>query len=412
MNRSWLRRRWWLVGVGFLLLAAALAWPRGSSAIAVRLEPVQRRDLVEVVTATGVVQPRRKVDIVADVSGRVAQVYVQEGRWVRAGDLLLRIDPSTYEPAVRRAYAAWQQAQANARQAEAQWRQAEVAFQRAQSLAQRQLLPAAEVDNARTARDVARAQAEAARAAVTQAHAAYLEAVEALRKTVLRAPMSGRVVRLDVEAGETAVMGTINTPGSRLLTIADPSALEVRARVDETDVPRIHLGDSASIELDALPGRAFAGRVVRIGESSVGERPAVAADAAASQSVDYEVIVALQERDPAVRPDMSATVRIVTARRARALAVPIVAVAVRDPSGRRLDSRPDSTRSASAEVEGVFVARGGIARFVPVTLGITGEGYFEVLRGVREGDTVVAGPYDAVRVLETGRKVRPLTVRP
>jgi HlyD family secretion protein len=402
---------WIFGGVGVLALAA-VAWPRGSDAVAVRLEPVRRRDLVEIVTATGVVQPRRKVDIVADVSGRVAQVYVREGQWVNEGDLLLRIDPSTYEPAVRRARAAWQQADANARQAEAQQRQAEFAFRRAQQLAQRQLAPAAEVDNARTAWEVARAQAEAARAAVAQAQAAYLEAVEALRKTLLRAPMSGRIVRLEVEAGETAVMGTINTPGSRLLTIADPSALEVRARVDETDVPRIHIGDSANVELDALPGRTFAGRVVRIGESAVAnERRGSPADAGAGgRSVDYEVVVELLERDPAVRPDMSAAVRIVTARRTGALAVPIVAVAVRDSSGRRPSERPDSARTAAREREGVFVVRGGVARFAPVTLGIAGEGYFEVLRGVREGDTIVAGPYDAVRTLESGRKVRPLSI--
>ena len=248
--------------------------------------------------------------------------------------------------------------------------------------------------------------------ALAQAQAAYLEAVEALRKTLLRAPMSGRIVRLEVEAGETAVMGTINTPGSRLLTIADPSALEVRARVDETDVPRIHIGDSANVELDALPGRTFAGRVVRIGESAVAnERRGSPADAGAGgRSVDYEVVVELLERDPAVRPDMSAAVRIVTARRTGALAVPIVAVAVRDSSGRRPSERPDSARTAAREREGVFVVRGGVARFAPVTLGIAGEGYFEVLRGVREGDTIVAGPYDAVRTLESGRKVRPLSI--
>ena len=250
MKRAWRRRRMWIFGGVGVLALAAVAWPRGSDAVAVRLEPVRRRDLVEIVTATGVVQPRRKVDIVADVSGRVAQVYVREGQWVNEGDLLLRIDPSTYEPAVRRARAAWQQADANARQAEAQQRQAEFAFRRAQQLAQRQLAPAAEVDNARTAWEVARAQAALdaltggarseetaiAEARLQQARLLYEQAQRRLADATLVAPYAGVIASVGYRVGDLV---RPEMPG---IVLADLSELQIKVNVAEVDkIGRAHV---------------------------------------------------------------------------------------------------------------------------------------------------------------------------
>ncbi|HEU0052597.1 MAG TPA: efflux RND transporter periplasmic adaptor subunit, partial [Longimicrobium sp.] len=206
----------------------------------VRTEVVARRDLRSSVTATGKIEPKRKVDISADISGRVIQVAVEEGQWVNRGDLLLRIDPSQYEAQVRRAEASVAQAQARAAQARAQLLKAQSDVKRSEFLAQgRELISAADLENARTQAQVAEAELQSARYAVAQSQAGLAESRDALSKTTIRAPMSGRVTRLNIEEGETAIIGTMNNPGSLLLTVADLSVMEAKVKVDETDVPGI-----------------------------------------------------------------------------------------------------------------------------------------------------------------------------
>jgi HlyD family secretion protein len=380
----------------------------------VRGEVVAQRDLIAVVTASGVIQPKRKVDISADISGRVMQLAVEEGQLVSQGDLLLRIDPTTYQAAVRRAEAAVAQAQAQAAQARANLLQAQSAASRADQLSAGEgLIAPQDVEQARTSQLVAEAQFEAARYGVAQAQASLSEAREALRKTTIVAPMSGRVTRLNIEEGETAIVGTMNNPGSLLLTIADLSVMEASVKVDETDVPRINFGDSASIRIDAFPNRTFSGRVTRISNSAI--QPLGAAASSNSQSVDFEVVITLDDPPEGLRPDLSATGEIVTARRHNALSVPIISVTVRDPDGKRFRSGTEAGAPAAAaperaeEVEGVFVVRDGTAEFVPVRVGIAGDRYFEVEQGLSGGEIVVAGPYSAIRDLEGGASVRVTT---
>lgn len=363
----------------------------------VRTEVVARRDLVSVVTASGAVEPKRKVDISADISGRVIELAVEEGDWVEKGDLLLRIDPTSYQAAVRRAEAAVAQARARAAQARASLLQAESAARRAERLAEgAELVSAQDVEEARTRAAVAAAELEAARYGIAQAEAGLSEARDALRKTVIAAPMSGRVTRLDIEEGETAVVGTMNNPGSRLLTVADLSVMEARVKVDETEVPRISVGDSARVRIDAFPGRAFTGTVTRIAHSSIaGAASGLAAGVSDPQSVDFEVVVTLADPPERLRPDLSATADIVTDSRRDALSVPIISLTVR--------SRAEE--SAEGE-EGVFVLRGDSVVFVPVEVGITGDRYFEVKEGLSGGEVVVSGTYQTIRDLEPGAKVR------
>lgn len=376
----------------------------------VRTEPVARRDLVSTVTASGYIQPKRKVDISADISGRVTGLYVEEGEWVDDGEVLLRIDPTSFEANVRRATASVAQARAQAAQARASVLRAESELGRAEMLSQSQdLISPADVEQARTQLLVNRAQLEAAEHGVSQAEAGLSEAREQLRKTTIVAPMSGYVTRLNIQAGETAVVGTMNNPGSLLLTVADLSEMEARVRVGETDIPGIKHGDSAQVRIDAYPDRAFTGRVTRIANSAV-QAPSRNQPAAAGQqqpSIEFEVIVTLDAPPEDLRPDLTATADIVTATRTGTLAVPIVSVTVRDPDGKRFRSGTDAAPSAAQpEVEGVFLLRAGKPAWVPVTLGIVGDWYFEVVAGLAEGDTVIAGPYAAVRDLEPDTPVR------
>ena len=417
-----------LIAIGVLVIVGSLAGlavaNKGKSAGRdVRAEQVARRDLVATVTASGKIQPKRKVDISADVSGRVVQLAVEEGQWVNRGDLLLRIDASQYEAAVNQAQAAVAQNRARESEAQAQLLKAQADQRRAEQLAQgRDLVSAQEVDNARTAAQVAAATLQAARFAVQQAQASLAQARDNLRKTTIVAPMSGRVVRLNIHEGETAIIGTMNNPGSLLLTVADPSAMEAKVKVDETDVPGITIGDSASLKIDAFPGRTFTGKVTRIGNSALAGAGTVAGQSGSDQqSVDYEVVITLDNPPAELRPDLSTTADIITDTRKQALSVPIIALTVRDSAGKKFKSQVDAKpgdegaaeatqveqrRKENAEVQGVFVVRDGKAVWQPVEVGITGGEYFEVTRGLRGGETIVSGSFQAVRELENGDAVK------
>ena len=411
-----------VVAVG-ALGALAVANKGGGSGREVRSETVARRDLVSTVTASGKIHPKRKVDISADVAGRVVQLAVEEGQWVNRGDLILRIDASQYEAIVNEAQAAVAQARAREAEANAQLLKAQADRRRAEQLAQgRDLVSAQEVDNARTQAQVAAATVQAARFGVQQAQASLAQARDNLRKTTIVAPMAGRVTRLNIHEGETAIIGTMNNPGSLLLTIADPSAMEAKVKVDETDVPGITVGDSASLRIDAFPGRTFTGRVTRIGNSALaGAGTAAGAAGGDQQSVDYEVVITLDNPPAELRPDLSTTAEIVTETRGQALAVPIIALTVRDSVGKKFKSgvdakagedgaaeaqRIEDRRKQAAEVQGVFVIENGKAEWRAVEVGITGGEYFEVVRGLRGGETIVSGSFQAVRELEDGDPVK------
>ena len=247
------------------------------------------------------------------------------------------------------------------------------------------------------------------------ARAGVREANDNLAKTVIRAPMSGRVTRLNVEKGETAIVGTMNNPGSLLITVADLSVMEAVIEVDETDVPEISIGDSVSISVDAFPNREFVGRVSKIGNSSI--RPRSQQVSSSDQAIDFEVRVTLEDSDVELRPDLSASADVITDVRPDALSIPIIALTLMDPSEferlpNEIEGEPeiegeDATESTGSgdPIEGVFVVDGELARFRPVDVGIAGDNYFEVLDGLEEGDTVVSGTYQVIRDLSDGDPV-------
>ena len=222
---------------------------RGDRGIDVRIEEVQRRDLVEVVTASGNIRPRRTVNISSDVSARVAELLVDEGQDVVQGQVLLRLEPDQYEAALSRTQASLAQAQAQQTQQEANLLRTQRDLDRLLALRARDsiLVSRQQVDDASTNLDVSEATLASARHGVSQAQAAVEEATEQVSKTIFVAPMDGKVTRLNVEEGETVIIGTMNNPGSLVLTISDLSVIEVVVQVDETDVPQISLGDSATI---------------------------------------------------------------------------------------------------------------------------------------------------------------------
>src|SRR5204863_914486 len=242
-----------------------------------------------------------------------------------------------------------------------------------------QLIADENLEQLRTAVDVNEALYQSARHSVDQSSAAVRDARSSLGKTTIYAPMSGRVTRLNVENGETAIMGTLNKDAATLLTIADMSVLETKVKVDETDVARISLGDSAVIQIDAFPDTTFIGRVTKISNSSV--KSATAAQASGDQAVDYEVTIQLLNTPPETRPDFSATAKIVTDSRRNVLSIPIIALTVREnetiQSGDTaigLGKPKPKKEVGKKDVEGVFVvSNDNKVTFRPVKRGITGE---------------------------------------
>ena len=402
------------LGLAIVGAGAVAAKKNNKKPVDVRIEAVEARPLVASVTASGQVQPRTKVDVAADISGRIVRLAVKEGEMVRRGQFLLQIDPAQYEAAVQRSEAALASARAQAAQQRASFAQAKLTFDRSSQIRQNnvQLVAQSELDQLRTQMEVAEAQLEAASFAIAQSQAALRDARTQLARTTISAPMAGRVTRLNVEQGETAVPGTFNKDAATLLTIADMTALETKVKVDETDVARIALGDSAEIQIDAFPDTTFVGRVVDISNSSV--KTAAAAAGGGDQAIDYEVTIQLVNSPPDTRPDFSATAKVITDSRPSALSIPIIALTVREneelASG---DSAPTLGRAAptkqvgNRDVEGVFiVGADNKVTFRPVKVGIAGERYFEVLTGLRAGDKIVAGTYQAIRELKDGALVR------
>jgi HlyD family secretion protein len=268
-----------------------------------------------------------------------------------------------------------------------------------------------QLEQLRTQSEVNKALAEAANYSVDQAVASVRDTRQALSRTTITAPMSGKITRLNVEEGETAIMGTLNKDAATLLTISDMSVLETKVKVDETDVARISVGDSALIQIDAFPDTAFVGRVVEISNSSVTK--SAAAGASGDQAIDYEVRVELTNPPTETRPDFSATAKIVTAKRTKSLSIPIIALTVREnedlPAGDTAVTvgRQPTKQVGKRDVEGVFiVGTDNKVSFRPVKVGIAGERHFEVLDGLKAGERIVAGTYQAIRELKDGALVK------
>jgi HlyD family secretion protein len=384
-----------------------------NAATEVRLEQVSRRDLVSAVTASGKIEAKTSVDISADITGRIIDIAVREGDMVKRGQFLLQIDPAQYQAAVARAQGVVSSTQAILLQTRASRDQAQRAWNRAKQLRElgENLIAPETAEQAQTALEVAEANFQSSRAQLEQARAGLQEAKDNLAKTRLTAPISGRVVRLAVEEGEVAVPGTFSRETGLLMTIADLSIILAKVQVDETDVVRLNTRDSVEVNIDAYPDTTFTGKVTKISHSAK-LTATQTASGSNDRAVDFDVEITLKAPPEDIRPDLSCTARIVTDTRNKALSIPIIALTVRDhekvPNESETGPKVDTLRErfAKREAEGVFIVREGLATFRPVKVGVAGDEYFEVLDGIREGETIVAGTYQAIRDLKDGAKVR------
>ncbi len=399
------KKHWILIGAAVLIVVLILVniKARRGKALAVQVEEIERRELSMIISASGSIKPKRHVDISASSIGKVTKVAVEEGDFVEKDQFLLQIDPMELESTVSRIEAAISASMAAERQATAQVKQSERDLERTKRLYEQGYLTDQEVDAAQTNYDVAVSRHDATLHDIEQQKALLKSARHNLKEVTIVSEMSGVVTRLNVEEGETAIMGTLNNPGTVLMEIADLSTIETEVEVDETEVVHISLGDRSNVTLDAFPDTTYAGEVTEIGNS-----PIYSASSSSQQAVDFKVVITITDTIMNVRPGLSADAEIIVAERDSALAIPIQSLTVRRRRDLKDNAAVDSTAAEGErdEIEGVFVVEGGRAVFRPLNIGISSQKYFEVLSGLKVGDKVISGNYQAIRNLKDGQMVK------
>jgi HlyD family secretion protein len=408
-----------LLGLALLVLISVASVKKSDkNLVRVTTAKVAKADLVSTVSCNGRIRAKTKVDISSQVMGQIVNLAVREGDIVKKGDLVLQIDQAQYD-ANSKAQAAALAALFSQREADrASHAQAERDYERERRNFESKITSEQVLQRAKQALDIAVANENTTERRIEQARATLLGSKDSLKKTTITAPIAGVVTARPVEAGENAIIGTMNNPGTVLLTISDMSIVEAEMEVDETDIPRVKVGQKAEMTVDAYPEKKFQGVVTEIGGSPI-TKSALGTDATA---VNFKVKVQLTSPPPGIRPGFSVTGMIETDRREAALAVPVPALVVADEEQLKRPAKaakgkkdagpaaPPSTAEGvkkKKEVEGVFVVKkDGVVEFKKVKTGVTAELSMEVLDGVTEGDEIVTGPFKALRTLKIGDKVK------
>jgi HlyD family secretion protein len=426
-------------GIALLLVAIVVAnmGRKGGSRTAVQASEVKRGSVASTVRAPGRVQPVTQVKLSANVPGEVIRLAVKEGDVVRKGQFLLQLDDTQVRSRVREATAALESARSTLRLSEATYEQSDANLRRREALFLQKLVSPEEVETARTQRSADRARVDANREEVQRAQATLTGARDNLRKTTFTAPIPGTVTQLAIEQGEIVVTGTMNNPGTVILTIADMSAMQVEADVDETDVSAVALTQPATVKVDAFPDLTLNGHVTEIANS-----PKISQAGTQEQQTNFEVDIAIESPPPSLRPGMTADVEIRTAKKDGILTVPIQSVVMRTReelkpprrgrsaaktekkrttakaggSSGSASAAPTDTGTAAApadtagkpneELKGVFVIQDGVVQFRRVTTGIASDTDFEVAGELKPGDKVVTGPFRVLRTLKPGARVK------
>jgi HlyD family secretion protein len=461
-------RRNQIIGVSVLLLlliaAAYFKSKNSNKGKEVSLENVSIRTIKEVVSASGKIFPEQEIKIASEISGEITELYVKEGDSVRAGQLICRVNPETFVAQVEQGNASLNSAKAqyaNTKaqveavrsqvvqlsaqkdQVEAQLVNAKKVYERASDLKKEGVLSQADLDNAyatykaqeaglkaslasleavKNNLNSSIAGSESAQYQIKSAQASLNQLNTNLRRTTIVAPKSGIISKLNVEKGER-VLGTIQMAGTEICRIADFKDMEVQVEVNENDIPKVKLNDEAEVEVDAYNGKIFKGRVTEIANSaqSTGSLMALNSDQVANYIVkirldisSYKDLIASGIKYP-FRPGMSATVHIFTRTESNVMAIPVMAVTVREKENRKkLDSKKSNNADSEKEneisnsdlMEVVFVKINDTVSMREVKTGIQDDDYIQVFSGLKNGETVVTGPYSIVsKELKSGEKV-------
>lgn len=464
-----MKKKWkWILGVT-VVLAVAIGGAvtkkiKERGITVVQTGRAVKQDLVSQVTASGEIKPRNYVNIGANVMGRITSLNVREGDRVNRNQVLARLESIQAEADVQAQQAGLNSslaeaaaseagllamdenlrtAEASVDRARAELERARLDYERAGQLWKEKLIARQDFESrkaqfdvlaaglresqARVAQMKAQRQQTAAQLSASQRRVAQVRATlnrfsDVLQKHSAISPIDGIVTNLPVREGETVVPGIQNSPASLIMTIADMSIITAEVKVDETDIVNVEMDQEADITIDAIPGRTFRGRVIEMGNTAILRSTGLAASQSAvssQEAKDFKVVVALDNPPAEIRPGLSCTAKIITATREKALSIPIQALTVRQrgdldpekPGTVRASTKapvldPETVKRNKEELQGVFLASGGVAKFVEVKTGITGATDIEVLSGLKEGDEIITGSYRAIRTLRNEAKVK------
>ena len=440
------------IGVGAALVLGGVTWysvyKSNQNVVTVQSGRVARQDLTSIVTASGEVRPKNYTNVLGEGIGKITDIVVKEGDYVKKGDVLLHLENiqpgadvqaqqasiEAAESGMKAAGSNFDMAVATAAQRQSDFTKAGLDWQRAQLSYKEQLISKQDYDTAKAAYDSASAAATSAQAQVDQARASREQArsnleqnravlrhtQDVLRKTTYTAPIDGIISYIAVRVGENVVPGIQGTAGSSILTISDMSVVTAEVKVDETDITSVRNGEPVDVTIDAIPDKIFKGHVTEVGELAIlrtsGQAAMTEATANTQEARDFKVVVTLDNPPDSLRPGLSATAKIQTAQKQNVLTIPIQAIAER--TQKELDEAKNGTSSSvtlaasksensdKKDIQGVFVIRNGKAQFVPVQTGITGVTDIEVTGGLQEGDTIVTGSFKAIRTLKPGSSVK------
>jgi len=355
--------------------------------IKVTVKKAEKHDLTSKISASGEVKPKKNVNISAHIPGRIVKIGVEEGQRVKAEDFLLKLDSTQYEANADRAQALIHSHRADLIRAQAGLKKDESFYKRYQKLFEEKLISEEQLEAAKAQYDISKAQQQAILYQIEQAQASLQSAMDDLSKTVYNSPIDGIITSLRVEEGEIAMIGTMNNPGTILMTIADLSVMEVEVEVDETDVIGVKIGQQAEVRVDAFPDQTIQGKVTEIGSSALQKVTS------SEESRDFKVIITLENPPESLKPGLSATTDIITAEKTDVLAIPISALVLREKEDEEEEKKDE-------QEEGVYVVEKNRAKFFPVEKGIMGEMMIEITTGLEEGQDIVVGPYSALRQLK------------
>ena len=404
-------------GIGLLvviLIVIALVGGGKEDIILVQTEKVEKRDITQTVTATGTINPEFKVVITPEVTGEIISLPVEEGDFVKKGDLLIRIKGDQYQAQRERLEANLKSSEANLQMRQAELNRVTLAYNRIKELHSKGLASDSELETAESNYLTSQASYDGAEANVLQSKAQLREVLETLYKTTIYSPMDGTITQLNVELSER-VLGSGFSQGTNIMTVADLSNMEAVVEVDENDVVLVSVGDTALVSVDAFSDEEFKGIVSQIGNSAQSS-----GFGTQEQVVNFEVKIKLIDIDPKLRPGMSCNADIETETVYDVISVPLISITIRtdlpeessdstetgNNNGHNNNSNgKNGKRKEPKEV--VFVVENGKSKIVQVKAGISDDDYLEIKEGLEGSEEVVSGSYRVIsRELEDGSKVR------
>lgn len=404
-----------IIVILLLIIIAVIVSGKKEKIIDVQTEKVVKRNITQIVTATGKIQSETSVNISAEVSGEIVSLPFKEGEDVKKGELLVKIRPDAYYPQLKQQYAAIKVLESNIKTQEVNLKKFELDLNRAKELFDKGLASASDLETAQTNFETTRAQISSIKAQINQQKASLSSVEYDLSKTTIDAPISGTVTQLNNELGEK-VLGTSFNIGSQIMTISDLSKMECQVEVGETDVTYIAIGDTARIQIDAFPDQVFSGYVYEIANTAKAKNTGTQ-----EEVVNFIVKIRIfNEQNYDLRPGMSCTADVEVNKKNNVFAVPIQSVTTREeemmtPPVQSDNDKPENLTNTKENKglkknkpkEIVFVIENGIAKKKEVKTGISDDSYIEIIEGLSDNDEVVKGSFKAInKDLDDGSKVK------